>query len=367
MNFFRKRPVTFDSPLEPKRAREVILKGKPPAPENLTVKGHLDLSESRTLTQLPAGLTAESLDLHGCTALRSLPEGLRVRRLDLSGCTALESLPPGLSCYELVMRDAAIKTLPPDLRVSYRLDLSGCAELESLPDGLRVGTLILAGCVSLQKLPEGLEVFFLDISGCTALGEWPRRASLGVGRLRMAGCAQFTSLPPWLTNLAQLDVGGCAGLAELPEGLRVSSWVDIAGTGIRSLPDSLRGAQLRWRGVPVDERIAFRPETITAREALAERNAELRRVMIERMGYENFLRESDAEVLDRDRDPGGERRLLRVRLEGDEDLVCVAVICPSTARQYLIRVPPTVRTCRQAVAWVAGFDNPNDYRPLAET
>jgi hypothetical protein len=367
MNFFRRKTVTFDSPLDPNRAREVILKGKPPAPENLVVKGNLNLSESKTLTALPAGLKAESLDLHGCTALRSLPAGLRLRRLDLSGCAALESLPPGLDCYELVMRDAAIRTLPPDLRVAYRLDLSGCTELESLPDGLRVGTLILSGCVSLQKLPEGLDVCFLDISGCTALREWPHSARLGVGRLRMAGCAQFTSLPPWLAGLAQLDVSGCAGLSELPAGLRVSSWVDIVGTGIRSLPDSLRGVGLRWRGVPVDERIAFRPETITAREALAERNAELRRVMIERMGYENFLREADAEVLDRDRDPGGERRLLRVRLEGDEDLVCVAVICPSTARQYLLRVPPTMRTCRQAVAWVAGFDNPNDYRPLAET
>jgi hypothetical protein len=54
-------------------------------------------------------------------------------------------------------------------------------------------------------------------------------------------------------------------------------------------------------------------------------------------------------------------------MKGDEDLLCVSVICPSTARQYVIRVPPTMLTCRQAVAWVAGFDNPDDYRPLIET
>ena len=80
-----------------------------------------------------------------------------------------------------------------------------------------------------------------------------------------------------------------------------------------------------------------------------------------------FLEEAHAEVLDRDRDPGGERQLLRVPLPGDEPLVCVSVFCPSTSRQYVLRVPPTTKTCRQGVAWMAGFDNPDDYRPLVET
>jgi hypothetical protein len=26
-----------------------------------------------------------------------------------------------------------------------------------------------------------------------------------------------------------------------------------------------------------------------------------------------------------------------------------------------------MKTCRQAVAWTAGFDDPDDYRPLVET
>ena len=72
-------------------------------------------------------------------------------------------------------------------------------------------------------------------------------------------------------------------------------------------------------------------------------------------------------MLDKDRDPGGERRLLQVALPGDEPLVCLAVFCPSTGRQYMLRVPPSIRSCRGAAAWIAGFDNPNDYRPIAET
>jgi hypothetical protein len=65
-------------------------------------------------------------------------------------------------------------------------------------------------------------------------------------------------------------------------------------------------------------------------------------------------------------DPGGVRRLLRVPMVDDEDLVCVMVHCPSTGGRYLLRVPPKMKTCRQAVAWTAGFDDPSRYRPLVE-
>jgi hypothetical protein len=162
-------------------------------------------------------------------------------------------------------------------------------------------------------------------------------------------------------------VSGCAELAELPEGLRISSWLDLAGTAITSLPTASRGVQLRWRSVRIDERIAFHPESITAQEVLAEPNAELRRVLLERMGYDAFIVAAAAAELDRDQDPGGLRRLLRVDLDRDEPLVVLSVSCPSTGRAYLLRVPPTMLTCHQAAAWIAGFDNPDDYAPLAET
>ena len=54
-------------------------------------------------------------------------------------------------------------------------------------------------------------------------------------------------------------------------------------------------------------------------------------------------------------------------LDPGEDIVCVQVKCPSTAKDYLLRVPPEMQTCQEAVAWTAGFRNPNSYRPLVET
>src|SRR5579859_784051 len=326
------------------QARRLILHGE--APANLHVSGGLDLSRS-TITTLPAGL--------------------RVKRLMLDECVALRKLPRDLHCFELSMRATPITTLPVDLQVEYRLDLSNCDMLESLPAGLKVGTLVLRECTSLQTLPEDLDVFFLDIPGCVSLTGFPSRGPAKLGRLNMRGCTRLRALPPWLKRLAQLDVSGCSNLKVLPEGLRVSSWLDLAHTSLQSLPTSLQGVQLRWRGVAINERIAFQPETITVREVLDETNTEVRRVLLEQIGYETFMEQAHAEVLDQDQDPGGRRRLLRVPLTGDEPLVCLDVYCPSTGRQYLLRVPPAMRSCHQAAAWIAGFDNPDQYHPLAET
>jgi hypothetical protein len=102
-------------------------------------------------------------------------------------------------------------------------------------------------------------------------------------------------------------------------------------------------------------------------EILAETNAERRRVMTERFGLDRFMSQAQARVLDQDRDAGGPRRLLRIDLAGDEPLVCVSVICPTTHRQFMLRVPPTMTTCRQAVAWTAGFDDPDQYQASVET
>src|SRR5919202_1659952 len=261
LNSVRKRdePVPVDGPVPAAPARTLIL-GRC-APAGLRVHGHLDLSNSPNLVELPA------------------------HRARARGCTALQALPAGLHVYELQMQYARVRSLPPDLRVEYRLDLEGCTEPRSLPAGLKTGSLILRKCIALESLPEGLDVYFLDITGCTGLRGWPHAASVRIGRLNERGCAGLRALPPWLTTLAQLDISGCANLNALPEGLRVSSWIDLANTGITSLPASLQGVRLRWRGVPIDTRIAFQPETITIREILGEPNAELRRGLLERMGY----------------------------------------------------------------------------------
>ncbi|WP_309710859.1 DUF6745 domain-containing protein [Armatimonas sp.] len=285
-----------------------------------------DYTEDLTLTELPAGLRLSRLTVRGCKNLKQLPSDLQVLQLDAAG--------------------------------------SG---LVALPENFRVGSLDLTNCTELAALPEGLSVDFLDISGCTKLTGWPRKLTLGVGRLRARGCAWLTELPESLTELAQLDLAGCTNLTTLPDTLRVSSWLDVAETGITELPHPLQRTRLRWNGVLVEARVVFAPETLTGHDVLATANTEVRRVMLERIGLERFVSDVNPQVLDQDTDPGGPRRLLRIALRGDEDLVCLAVGCPSTGREYLLRVPPVVTGCHQAAAWIAGFDNPADYAPIRET
>ena len=68
----------------------------------------------------------------------------------------------------------------------------------------------------------------------------------------------------------------------------VSSEIEIANTSIDRLPSSLHSVRLRG-GVPIDHRIAFQPQNISVQEILAETNAELRRVLLERFGGNGSL------------------------------------------------------------------------------
>src|SRR5688572_5443623 len=202
-------------------------------------------------------------------------------RLDLTNFPG-ESLPSNLRCYELDASGSNLTELPRDIQIAGRLVLNNCSRLRILPEGLNAGSISLRGCPRLRSLPEKLNTWFLDLTGCEQFSEWPKAATINRGALILRNCISISALPSWLGRLAQLDLGGCVGLNEIPEGVSVSGWVDIGGTGIRSLPVSMAGAGLRWRGVRINERIAFHPEEITAGEALAEKNAEVRRVMIER-------------------------------------------------------------------------------------
>ncbi|MGI0483834.1 DUF6745 domain-containing protein [Pantanalinema rosaneae CENA516] len=185
-----------------------------------------------------------------------------------------------------------------------------------------------------------------------------------LGHLDLHGVADLYQLPDHLT-CESLDISDCINLTNLPPGLHVTYWIELAGSGITQLPAG-HGFVLRWRGVPVNDRIAFESQSITGQDILNTENVELRRILIERLGYDTFLQQVGGVVRDRDRDAGGERQLVCVMFEDDEPLMMLKVVCPSTGHTHVLRVPPEMRSCRQAAAWIAGFDNPDDYHPLIE-
>ncbi|TWU17851.1 DUF6745 domain-containing protein [Allorhodopirellula heiligendammensis] len=286
--------------------------------------------------------------------------------IDLSG-TDVKSIVGSVACNDLNLSNTPIEKLSSKVKVRSRLELDNCKQLERLPAGLTCGSLSLRGCTFLDRLPERLSTWFLNASDCPRLSKWPEDATIRNGNVQLRNCVEIRNLPEWLGPLGQLDLAGCVNLHDVPEGLRVSGWIDIGGSSITSLPQSLQSAPLRWRSVPVTHEIAFEPDKITSKQVLAEKNAELRRVMIERMGYLRFSQEVDAKELDEDTDAGGKRQLLKIEMGDDEPLVGLACRCPSTDRQYFLRVPPTIETCHQAAAWMAGFDDPALYQPVIET
>jgi hypothetical protein len=185
-----------------------------------------------------------------------------------------------------------------------------------------------------------------------------------LGHLDLRGQAGLDHLPDQLT-CESLDISDCVNLTQLPAGLHVTDWIELAGSGITTLPEG-HGFGLRWRGVRVSDRLAFSPQTLNGQDILALENVELRRIMIDRLGYETFIQQVGGLVRDRDTDAGGERQLIYIPFDDDEPLMVVKLICPSTGHIHVLRVPPHMRSCRQAVAWIAGFDRPADYQPIVE-
>lgn len=119
-----------------------------------------------------------------------------------------------------------------------------------------------------------------------------------------------------------------------------------------------------WHGVIVPAFVVLRPDWITPAMILQERNAEVRRVMIERFGQDRFICEAGARVLDR----GHDGELIAIDLPDDPDgrIVALKLRCPSTHAVYIIRVPPDQRDYLEAKAWTFGLEK-SEYRLAAES
>lgn len=138
-----------------------------------------------------------------------------------------------------------------------------------------------------------------------------------------------------------------------------------------------------WHGVLVPDYVVMNPEKITAARIREEDNAEVRRVMMERMGWERFCLEAQMKVLHEDSiethfpalpvsdlvDVGkrlvttyrtGKETAQLLEADGlmdfeDRPLRFVRLTDPSTGRQYTIRVLPTHQRCYEAVGWTFGM------------
>jgi hypothetical protein len=122
-----------------------------------------------------------------------------------------------------------------------------------------------------------------------------------------------------------------------------------------------------WNGILVPEDVIVLNEPISLERINAEPNAEIRRVLIERFGLDNFLRAGNCIKLHQD-ETG---TLYRMNVPGDEPILVVQVVNSTpepdgTFNEYFLRVPPTISRARQGVAWTFGLSE-DEYYPLAES
>ncbi|MFN8659965.1 MAG: hypothetical protein U0105_26755 [Candidatus Obscuribacterales bacterium] len=122
-----------------------------------------------------------------------------------------------------------------------------------------------------------------------------------------------------------------------------------------------------WHGVEVDDYIITNPERLKVKLIERERNIETRRVMIERFGFENFVRLAVMRKIHSD-EYGS---LYRKELRHDEPLLIVRVTnatpeADGTFKDYFLRVPPHIETAKEAVAWTFGLTE-REYAPEQES
>ncbi len=112
---------------------------------------------------------------------------------------------------------------------------------------------------------------------------------------------------------------------------------------------------------------------VTLARIAKETNAELQRELIEHYdgcgggielrprGWDTYLADVAAKTLHDDTTG----TLIEIATAA-EPIRAVRVICPSTGRQYALRVPPTTKTAREAVAWTFGL-TADQYQPITQS
>lgn len=107
-------------------------------------------------------------------------------------------------------------------------------------------------------------------------------------------------------------------------------------------------------------------EDISTADILGCGNEEVRHWALEKFTYERFIKETNASIIQKD---SRGQQLLQIKTpseERDTDIMLVKVKDHSTSREYLLRVPPTMKSVKEAVAWTFELSE-REYNPIIET
>jgi len=113
-----------------------------------------------------------------------------------------------------------------------------------------------------------------------------------------------------------------------------------------------------YHGVTLPEKYGqLHPNQWQASWILSEKNAELRRVLIQGIGYDRICCELQAVELD----GWQEYTLLKIDNADVEPIYLLKMTCPSTGHIHALRVPPNVRSAKEAIRWVNWDIDPEEF------
>jgi internalin A len=118
-------------------------------------------------------------------------------------------------------------------------------------------------------------------------------------------------------------------------------------------------------GVKLPEKYGkVHPDRWQAEWLLSEENAELRRLLIQRIGYDRIIQELEVTELD----SWQEYTLLSIDFDNDFDdegnakpIYLLKMTCPSTGFIHALRVPPDLESAQEAIRWVNWGINPEEF------
>ena len=114
-----------------------------------------------------------------------------------------------------------------------------------------------------------------------------------------------------------------------------------------------------YRGVVLPERYLFlHPHQWQPHWILEESNAEVRRLLVQEIGYSRILHELQAI----EADSWNEYTLLKLPQAMDsEPLLVLKMTCPSTGSIHTLRVPPQLASAREAIRWANWGIDPEQF------
>jgi leucine-rich repeat protein SHOC2 len=138
---------------------------------------------------------------------------------------------------------------------------------------------------------------------------------------------------------------------------------------LSTLQDLPNLEEIGFLGVDLPHRYWIKFSDWKSEWLLNENNAEIRRVLIEQVGYEKICRELDAITLNTWR----EYTLLKIDgVEGvynrhtrkfvdREPMLLLKMTCPSTEHIHILRVPPEMTSAEAAITWVNHGIHPDKF------